>query len=258
MFTNAITRLPAPNFGEGITTMDLGRPDYALMLRQHAAYVECLRFLGLEVVVLDPLPEHPDAYFVEDAAVVIPEAAVITRPGAAGRRGEEEAIEPVLAGYRPILRIQAPGTLDGGDVLMAGPTSSARRRFFVGISKRTNREGAGQLGQILEGFGYRWAPVEVDSGLHLKSSVSWAGEDRLLIMPHLAGRDEFRDFAQIVQAPEDGYATNMLLINGTFVVQAGFPRTRQKLEALGSPVVELDMSEARKMDGGLSCMSLRF
>jgi dimethylargininase len=252
-YSTAIVRLPGENFDEGITSGELGAPDYSKMLDQHKTYVQALRSLGLDVIVLDPLPEFPDAYFVEDPAVVIPEAAIITHPGAHARRGEAEAIEPVLARYKPVARIQAPGTLDGGDVLMA------ERHFFIGLSERTNQEGAEQLGGILAGYGYTWQTMPVKPGrLHLKSSAAWLGGERLLVSPYLAESGAFRGYERMERAPEEKYATNVLLINGTLLVPAGFPKTRAKLEALGFPIMEIDNSEARKMDGALSCLSLRF
>jgi len=169
MFTNAIVRKPGANFGKGLTTSDLGAPDFKRMTAQHDAYVRGLSALGLEVTVLAPELEFPDAHFVEDTAVVTPDIAVITNPGALARQGEEKTIEPVLAAFRPIDRIEPPGTLDGGDVLMLGS------HFFIGISERTNPEGAEQLGKILERFGNTWTAVDVGKGLHLKSGVNAVG-----------------------------------------------------------------------------------
>ncbi len=252
MFTHAITRKPGENFAQGLTSANLGPPSYALILEQHAAYLERLRSLGLEVVVLDPEPDYPDGYFVEDAAIVTPRLAVITRPGAASRRGEEITIQPVLARYLPTVQIQAPGTVDGGDVLMVGS------HFFVGLSERTNPEGAAQLGRSLEEHGYTWVALPVGAGLHLKSSVNSLGGDTLLITPELADYDEFADYDRIILDADEAYAANTLWVNDTLLTPKGFPKTRRKLEATGLEVIELDVSEVRKMDGGLTCMSLRF
>ena len=143
MFTHAITRKPGFDFADGLTTNDIDVPDYDLMQAQHVIYVNIMRSLGLMVLELDALPGYPDAYFVEDVAVVTPKVAVITRPGAPSRRGEEAAMELALAKYRPIARIKAPGTLDGGDVLIVD------KQVFVGLSARTNEAGADQLTRIL-------------------------------------------------------------------------------------------------------------
>jgi len=252
MFTHAITRKPGPDFASGITTSLLGPPDSALMMRQHAAYVDLLTSLGLEVVELDPLPGYPDAYFVEDAAVVTPDVAVITRPGARSRRGEEKAIELILAQYRRIERIRAPGTLDGGDVL------AVDGHFFVGISHRTNKEGARQLGRILERYGNEWTSVPVTGGLHLKSSINHIGNHTLLVTRACADLSVLKTFEKIVVEKGEEYAANVLFINGNLIVPKGFPETREQLGQADGNLFELDVSEARKMDGGLTCMSLRF
>jgi len=252
MFKHAIVRRPGRDLGAGITTSNLGAPDYDLVLRQHAAYVRALEDLGLEVTVLDPLEGFPDAYFVEDAAVVLPDVAVVTRPGAEARRGESDAMAAVLNGCRDLVRIEPPGTLDGGDVLLAG------RRAFIGISGRTNDEGAKQLGAVLESDGLDWTAVRVARGLHLKSSVNHLGGEALLLTQEFSQNEAFEAFQRIVLDPAEAYAANTLWVNGTLLTPAGYPGVRAKIETLGLPVVELDMSEARRMDGGLSCLSLRF
>lgn len=252
MFTRAILRTPGPNFADGLTTASLGKPDFELLLDQHKAYAQALARLGLSLEILEALQAFPDAYFVEDVAVVTPEVAVITRPGALARRGEEDAMVDVLAKHRPLARIQDPGTLDGGDVLMVGRTA------FIGLSARTNGEGARQLAAFLSSHDYEWATVPVADGLHLKSSVSWVGSGTLLVSESFSARPELQRFKRIVVDAEEEYASNTLFVNGTLLTPKGFPKTLQKLQALGMPVIELDMSEARKMDGGLTCMSLRF
>jgi len=251
-FSRAITRQPGDNFSQGITTSNLGMPSYPQMLEQYRTYIENLKQIGLSVIELEALPDFPDAYFVEDVAVVTPDVAVITNPGATARNGEQLAIEPVLAQYRAIERIQPPGTLDGGDVLMVG------KHFFVGISERTNPLGAAQLGAILERFGNTWVAVPVEAGLHLKSSVNWIGENNLLISIAFAGQPEFEGFRQIAVDPAEEYACNTLWINDVLLIPKGFPKTRKQLETLRLPIIEIDASEAQKMDGGLTCMSLRF
>jgi dimethylargininase len=251
-FTQAIARTPAATFAAGLTTAKLDRPDHARMLEQHTAYLDALRALGLGVQVLEPLEEYPDAHFVEDAAIVTPELAVITRPGAPERRGEEVTIETALAPHRKVERIRAPGTVDGGDIL------EAAGHFFIGLSQRTNVEGAKQLTRILTEAGYSASSVPVGAGLHLKSSVNELGGRRLILTEELSACGAFDDYDIVIVSREEDYACNVLFVNGTILMAAGFPRARAKLEELGSPIVELDMSEARKMDGGLTCLSLRF
>lgn len=252
MFTHAICRKPGPDFADGITTAGLGRPDFDRMLTMHAAYVETLQKLGLQVEVLEALPGHPDAYFVEDAAIMTAEVGIVTRPGAKARRGEEVIMEPVIAKYRPLKRIEDPGTLDGGDVLFVD------RHALIGISERTNESGACQLGRILEAFGYTWRAVEVPDGLHFKSSVNWVGGNTLLVSPSFAGAPELQSYQKLVVPEEEVYATNTLLINNTLITPKGFPKTRELIDGLNLPILELDCTEPMKMDGGLTCLSLRF
>ena len=227
-------------------------PDYETMMAQHTAYTLTLRELGLTVEVLEAQEAYPDAHFVEDTAVVFPEAAVITNPGADARKGEEVTIEEALASHRAIERITAPGTVDGGDILMVG------RHFFIGVSERTNEAGAAQLGAIVEKYGYTWAPVPVAAGLHFKSSVNYVGKNSLLITEIFKDRRELDGYTLIILDTDEEYAGNTLLINETLIMPQGYPKTRAKLEPLGLAIVELKTSETQKMDGGLTCLSLRF
>jgi len=251
-FTQAIARIPGIDFAEGITASGLGKPNYELMLEQHAAYLDVLRSLGLRVDILDPLLGYPDAHFVEDTAVVTSRVAVIANPGAPARQGEEESIAEQLSRYRTLERILPPGTLDGGDVLMVAD------HFFVGISERTNQAGADQFGRILEAYGYTWTPAPVAAGLHLKSSVNTIGKETLLATRDFARRDEFKSFNIIPLTQEEAYAANTLLVNDCLLMPSGFPSVKDKLKPVGFEIIELDVSEVRKMDGGLTCMSLRF
>jgi len=252
MFTYAITRKPGRNFADGLTTASLGKADFALIQEQHQAYVTTLRSLGLEVTVLEALPGFPDAYFVEDVAVVIDEVAVVTVPGADARRGEAEHIVAALSLYRPIAHIQPPGTLDGGDVMMVD------KHCYIGLSERTNMEGAAQLGLILQGHGFDWTAVPLAGGLHLKSDVNYIGRNTLLLTEPMFEMEIFAAFDRILVNEEEAYAANTLLVNGRLLTPKGFPGTKGKLLDAGFEVIEMDTSELQKMDGGLSCMSLRF
>lgn len=253
LYKHAITRKPGRNFAAGLTTAKNEQPDYELIIVQHNDYVEVLRSLGVEVIVLDPLPEYPDSYFVEDTAVVFPEAAVITNPGAESRRGEEDGIELVLARFRDTaVRISSPGTVDGGDVLQA------EKHFFIGISERTNEEGARQLGKILQNYGYSWEKINVGDGLHLKSGVNYLGNNTMLLSEGFNPDRAFSGYNRMVLDKDEEYAGNTLLVNGFLLVPAGFPKTIKKLKKTGFKIIELNVSEVRKMDGGLTCMSLRF
>jgi dimethylargininase len=253
MFTHAIARKPGPNFSRGITTaVNTSPPDYETLIRQHETYIATLKSVGLSVILLDALPDHPDAYFVEDTAVVTADVAVITNPGADARKGEEVTIESVLARYRKTERIRAPGTVDGGDILQVG------KHFFIGVSERTNQEGADQLSRILTHNGYTCAIVPVGEGLHFKSSVNYVGKNTLLITEDYVSHEQLEGYDTIVVNRDESYAANTLFINDHLLVPGGYPDTLKKLEALGLDIIELDTSEVRKMDGGLTCMSIRF
>jgi dimethylargininase len=252
MFTHAITRLPGVNFADGITTSHLGCPSYPLILEQHRAYRQALLSLGLDVIVLPAEPDYPDAYFVEDPALVTPKIAIVTYPGAPARQGEQVGLEPFLKYYRPIYHIQPPGTVEGGDVLMVDD------HFFIGLSERTNAEGAAQLMAFLRNAGHTAETIEVSAGLHLKSSVNHLGKGVLLITRDLFDNPSFASYQKILVDDDEAYAANTLWVNGSLLVPRGFPKTRAKLAGLGMPIIDLDVSEVQKMDGGLTCMSLRF
>jgi dimethylargininase len=252
MFKHAITRKPGKTFDRGITTSDLGVPDYELALKQHAAYTGILRSIGLDVIELDPLPDYPDAHFVEDTAVVTAEVAIITCPGAPSRRGEEKSIAEVLLQYRQVEYIQPPATVDGGDVLMIG------NYFFIGISERTNPQGAEQLGRILQKYKKSWTTLQVGAGLHFKSSVNYVGRNSILVTPDFAYHQALNGYNKIIVGQKEEYSANTLWLNDHLLMPGGFPNTKTKLESLGLPIIELDVSEMQKMDGGLTCLSIRF
>ncbi|MFH1912956.1 MAG: arginine deiminase family protein [Pseudomonadota bacterium] len=252
MFTHAITRRPSQEMINGITSAGLGIPDHQLALAQHKAYCMTLAALGLEVTVLNSEPGYPDCCFVEDTAVVCEHVAVLAPLGAASRQGEEASIEPVLARHRPVVRVTAPALFEGGDVLQVGDT------FFIGLSERTNVAGATALGEALACHGYSWHVLEMGDTLHFKTDVTFIGDDTLLVSPFFDNAPELARFRRIVVEDDEAYARNCLFINGTVIVPAGFPRTLAEIKGLGRPTVELDMSEFRKLDGGLTCLSLRF
>ena len=252
MFTKAIVRRPGPEFSRGITSAGLGPPEHELALEQHSRYCEALGGCGLELIILESDPAYPDCPFVEDTAVVTEQVAVISRPGAERRRGEEEAVANILSAHRPLERIEPPGTLDGGDVLQVG------KRVFIGLSHRTNYEGADQLGTILARHGHSVTVIPVGEILHLKSGVNHAGGDALAITGNLSKLGSFSGF-DLVQIPgEEAYAANCLFVNGSLLVAKGFPRALAAFEGLGREIIELDVSEFMKMDGGLTCLSIRF
>jgi len=252
----AIVRPPADSFADGLTTAHLGSPDLATALEQHEQYCRALERCGLTLARLPADSWYPDSTFVEDAAIVTGRVAILTRPGAPSREGEVESIGEALGGFFPALcTIGPPGTLDGGDVCEAGG------RFFIGISHRTNEEGARQLAQFLAGVGSTASCVDIRGTpgiLHLKSGIAFLGENRLAAIEALAGREEFRGFEIVIVPPGEEYAANCVRVNDALLIPAGFPGLEAKLRGLGHATHALEMSEFQKMDGGLSCLSLRF
>ena len=252
MLTEAIVRAVPASIGAGITSADLGKPDYERAREQHDRYVGALERCGLEVTVLDADERYPDSVFIEDTAVVTDRCAIVANPGAECRRGEIHAVEEVLTGiYENVERIVSHGTLDGGDVLQVGD------HFYIGLTRRTNGEGAGQLAEILRRHGFGASFVGVRRFLHLKTGVSHLGDRDLLVAGELAARDEFDGYDRIVVAPEEEYCANCIRVNGHVLMPAGCEKTREEIAGRGYQVIELEMSEFRKLDGGLSCLSLR-
>ncbi len=250
-FTKAIARRPAISLGEGQTEAGLGSPDMDLAARQHTAYCEALRSCGVEVILLDAAEEYPDSTFVEDVAVVAGSHAVITRPGHPSRIGEIELILPALSLCPEVDRIEPPGRIDGGDVLEIDD------RILIGLSDRTDADGARQLCAIFEKDGFRCGTVPIARSLHLKSDVSYLGNGILLANSTLAGIDEFSGLDIITVAAGEEYCANSIEVNGRILFPSGFPVTLEKLNKKGLEIIEIDMSEFQKMDGGLSCLSLR-
>lgn len=252
LYTNAIARLPSSTCGQGLTTSALGAPDVQKTRLQFDAYISTLLGLGLTVSVLPEQPAFPDSHFVEDTAVVGPEFAVLTHPGAPSRRGETATIEPVLWRYRSVTRMSADAHMDGGDVLMV------EKRFFVGLTSRTDEAGIREFAAVVEPFGYRVHCVEVSDGLHLKSIVNYVGRNTLILNEEGARNPIFAEFTHLVLSKKEEYAGNTLWINDTLITPIGYPDTLSKLQTVGLPILQLDTSEIKKMDGGLTCLSLRF
>ncbi len=256
MFRRAIVRPPAANFADGLTTVDLGTPDVARALAQYEAYCRALEDCGLALTRLPADPRHPDSTFVEDAAVLSPRGAILTRPGAPSREGEVAGIAEALAPFFPApRRIEAPGTLDGGDICEAG------RHWFIGVSRRTNEEGGRQLARFLaeEGLTSSFVDIRGVPGiLHLKSGIAWLSGRRLVVIDSLAGDPAFAGWDLVRVDPAEDYAANCVAVNDALFFAKGFPRLERRLADLGYRPLDLDMSEFQKMDGGLSCLSLRF
>ena len=261
--THAIVRPPSSNFADGLTQVDVGKPDYHRALHQHEKYCDALTACGLSVIHLAPDADYPDSTFVEDTALITPRGAVLTRPGAESRKGEVNAIEPSLRQFfTHFMRIDPPGTVDAGDICEAG------NHFFIGVSHRTNEIGARQLASFLSELDYTSSLIdirEIGNILHLKSGIAFLksgiaflDEGRLVAIDELADRSEFSKFEIIRVPPGEGYAANCLSVNGKVLIAAGFPSVAERIADMGLETVSLEMSEFQKMDGGLSCLSLRF
>ncbi|HJR60488.1 MAG TPA: arginine deiminase-related protein [Vicinamibacterales bacterium] len=249
----AIVRVPSAAISRCALTFLQRTPiDFERALQQHAAYVEALERAGVEVRILSADPDLPDAVFVEDTAVVMDECAVVTRPGIESRRGEVDTVAAALEPIRPTSRITAPGTIEGGDVLRVG------RTFFVGQTPRTNAEGTRQFAAIVEPHGYAVVPVSPIGCLHLKSAVTYIGDETVLVNPEWIDVDHFRNWQCVPVAPEEPSGANALLTGSTVFVAASAPQTRRKLDALGFTTAVLDTSEFEKAEAALTCLSLLF
>jgi dimethylargininase len=255
-YSRAIVRPPGTSFPEGLTQADLGEPDLGIALQQHAAYCKALAKCGLSLTKLEPDQRYPDSTFVEDTAVLTAHSAVLTHPGAFSRRGEIPSVEQALAQIYPSpKKIEPPGTLDGGDVCQV------EDHFFIGLSKRTNEAGAQQLADFLEEDGYTSGFIDIrglQSTLHLKSGMANLGDSRLILIEELTTYSAFQGYEIIPVDPYENYAANCLRINDFVLLAAGHPGIEAKISSLGFSTLTLEMSEFEKMDGGLSCLSLRF
>ncbi len=254
MFKNAIVRRPGRSLINGITSAsELGKPDYGLAIKQHDAYIEASKSCGVGVTVLKADERFPDSCFVEDVAVCTKKFAMIAKPGASSRKGEEkEIIEVIKKYYNNLEYVKEPGTLEGGDVMMV------KDHFYIGLSKRTNREGAKQLIKALKKYGMSGSIVEISETLHLKSGLAYLEDNVLLITGEFINNLEFKKFNKIMIDEEETYSANCIRVNDYVLVPAGYPKTKEKIKAAGFKVIVVDTSEYRKVNGGLSCLSLRF
>jgi dimethylargininase len=249
----ALTRAVAPSIARCELTHLARTPiDVALAVRQHDRYEAALREAGCSVARVRPEPDLPDSVFIEDTAVVLDELAVVTRPGAASRRRETESTAEALRGYRRIVSIEDPGTLDGGDVLVAGKV------VYVGLGSRSNADGLRQFERHLAPFGYRVRGVEVVGCLHLKSAATLVSAWSVLINPACVGPRVFEPLEPLVVDPEEPSAANALLVGSQIIYSPAYPRTLGRLEQRGLRVVAVDLGELAKAEGALTCCSLVF
>lgn len=247
----AITREISPRFDEcEITHIERTPIDLDLARAQHKAYVKALQELGCELIELPAKENLPDSVFVEDTAFILPELAVITRPGADSRKPETESIIRALAPLIDLAHVREPATVDGGDVLVLG------KRIFVGLSTRSNREAIDQLNEMLGGYGYAMTGVALHGCLHLKSAVTRVDDQTLLINKNWLDAGHFDDFALIEVDPSEPSAANCLPIGESIIFPTAFPKTRARLEERGYKIAPVEVSELAKAEGAVTCCSL--
>lgn len=255
MFTNVIVRVPSKSVVDGISSANLGKPNYNLALKQHEDYVSALTKAGVNVTVLEPNDEFPDSCFVEDVALCTKKCVIITRPGAETRR-EEASLQDMQNALKKffdnIEYIKEPGTIEAGDIMMVGD------HFYIGESARTNRNGAEQMITILEKYGMTGSIVPLKEVLHLKTGLAYLENNNLLVAGEFKTSPEFEKFNKIEISPEEAYGANCIWVNDYVLVPEGYPNVQKAIENLGYKVLIVDTSEFRKIDGGLSCLSLRF
>ena len=254
MFTNAIVRTPGRSIVKGLSnSKTLGLPNYEQAIIQHQSYIDALTKCGLDVLVLEPCEEYPDSTFVEDVALITPNCAIITRPGAPSRRGEVHEIEFVLKQrFNNVEEIEAPGNIDGGDIMMVGA------HYFIGLSERTNLEGAKQIIQILKQYGLSGSTIYLKKVLHLKTGLSYLEENNLVVCGEFIDESSLGQYNPIEIPEKESYAANCIWVNGSVIIPLGYTTTKQRIKNAGYRVIETDVSEFEKLDGGLSCLSLRY
>lgn len=256
-FTKAIVRTPAPSVVNGINDYaDGSKPDFEKASAEHQAYVKLLRDLGVSVTALDPLDDYPDSCFVEDPAVVFDDFAVITNPARQSRNHERELIKPAIRQFysdKQIFEIKSPGTMEGGDVM---PVDN--NVIYIGHSARTNQSGIDQFTAIAQQFGKTVKAVPVKQVLHLKTGTTYMGHHKLLVAGEYIDNPDFQNFDQINVPSDEAYAVNCINTGNGVIMPAGFPKVKQLLQDNGFKTVEANMSEFAKIDGGLTCLSLRF
>lgn len=253
MFKYAITRKPCPAMVDGLTGSDFGKPNYENALIQHADYIEALKECGLEVLVLEAQEDYPDSCFVEDVALMTPHCAILTNPGAPSRRGEVAHIEASVKNYYDnVERITSPGVVEAGDIMMVGD------HYYIGLSERTNQDGADQMISILEKHGMSGSIVTMSEVLHLKTGLGYLEDNNLVACGEFLTKPEFQKYNIMEIDQSESYSANSVWINGTVLVPKGFPGTVDVIKNAGYKVREVDVSEYQKIDGGLSCLSLRF
>lgn len=249
--TIAITRKISPRFNEcEVTHIERTPIDLDVARAQHEEYVNALASLGCQVIELPEEPDLPDSVFVEDTAFILPEVAVITRPGADSRKPETESIIRALSPHRPLVRVTEPGTVDGGDVLVLG------KNIYIGISTRSNDSAVRQLQELLAKYGYEVTAVEMHDCLHLKTALTKVDDKTLLINPNWVDTSHFKGFDWIEVDPSEPFAANCLPVGDGIIFPTAFPKTKQRLEQKGYKIQAVNVAELAKAEGAVTCCSL--
>jgi len=253
-FSHAIVRMPSATMTDGLRAEDVGDPDMDLFRKHHRDYIDALAATGASITELPALDEFPDAVFVEDAALCLPQGAVVMRPGAPSRLGEAAEMAPTLGEfYQEISAIEEPGFIEGGDILVT------EKEILVGTSARTNDEGIRQLGEIVAEWGHSVRKVETPAGvLHFKTDCSLLDEETILSTRRLASSGCFEGYRVLHTSEGEEACANTIRFNEQVIMPAGFPRTAEMLSDAGYSVTSIGNTEAAKLDGGMSCLSLRF
>lgn len=253
MPTIALTRAVSPRIAEcELTHIDRTPIDSARAVSQHAVYERQLAVLGCDVRRVAPAPDLADSVFIEDTAIVLPEVAIITRPGAASRRGETASVRDALAVFRPLIELHDGETLDGGDALHVG------RTLYLGESSRSNRAAHGAVRRALGPFGYEVVSVPLRGALHLKTAVCAVSRDTVLLNPEWVDATVFGRFEVVRVDATEPFAANILRLGDVLLHDEAHVRTRARLEAMGERIVTIDASELAKAEGGVTCCSLIF
>ncbi|WP_169568316.1 dimethylarginine dimethylaminohydrolase family protein [Sneathiella limimaris] len=251
-FSNAITRKPAQSIVDGLRAADTGNPDAEVFQEHHRAYVEALRQAGAEVMVLEALEAFPDSVFVEDTALCLKEGAIVMRPGASTRRGETAAMRPALESLFEDVREITEGFIEGGDILVTP------KEILVGKSARTDADGIASLRALVADWGYQVRELETPPEvLHFKTDCGLLDDNVILSTERLAATGCFEGYEVILTASGEEASANAVRFNDVVLFPEGFPKTHARLIERGFTVVELPNSEAAKVDGGMSCLSLR-
>ncbi|MCJ7718065.1 MAG: arginine deiminase family protein [Anaerolineales bacterium] len=253
MYKRAIVKTPGKSMIHGLSTSNLGLPDYKKALIQHENYIQALKECGLEVTVLEQDEHFPDSTFVEDVALLTNHCAIITNPGAPSRKGEIIAIKDHLKDFfENIEEVLPPGTVEGGDIMMVGS------HFYIGISERTNLNGAEQVIRFLEKYGLSGSLIKLEKTLHLKTGVAYLEHNTIVACGEFLIKEEFLNFNILEIAEEESYAANCIWVNDKVLMPKGYPIARETIKKAGYQILEVDVSEFQKLAGGLSCLSLRF